>query len=789
MGRMRLSWAWILAAGTALMAPAALQAGTAPFSSTAVTSVAADDWASKVWEAAARGDRAGLDTLLKQRPPGIDPDGRLAKAIAQLDESVKTRETKRAQEITRVSEELDKALALGNSDLALSQALKAAVGLTLITTDKEALMQEARIKDLIQRADASARAAEDRGDWLTASELYYRLHLLLEEQGTYKEDVSRETQRLAMIRMYAPKRMWELRNERRNAEIDWTAKHGDVDDEPAADASGDEPAARKAGLKPLPPYNPVGDDFRQKLDGIEENMVASAVSRAYAKHVERTPMDKILRSGIGALRTMATTEDLNLVFPGIADPESRAAFLASLDAEDQRLAKAGSASPSDLYAILPRLVRANERSIKVPKTALLHEFGNGAMAALDEFSAIIWPDEIRRFNRNTQARFKGVGIQIELDPMSNVRVVTPLDGTPAQRAGIRPGDLIKKVDGASTEGFTLDQAVDVITGPANTTVTLTIEREAPGGVGDAGRVEIDFPLVRTEIPVATVKGWKKTGPKEDAWDWFVSPESKIGYVRLTQFAERTDEDFDRAIEQMKAAGLNGLILDLRYNPGGLLDQAVAITSRFVGRNAAKNHAGMVVTTHTADNKLVQQEPLIGGVAKLAGVPVVVLINEGSASASEIVSGALQDYAQTGDIKAVLLGGRSYGKGSVQNVWPLSGPGDVEAAIKVTTQYYHLPGGRMIHKLPASGQWGVEPNLKVEMLPKQIAEAVTLRQNADVLKLDQNGQIAAKEGEVAANPDDLINKGMDLQLQEAIVLLETQAAAAAANAMLEKGARN
>jgi len=335
------------------------------------------------------------------------------------------------------------------------------------------------------------------------------------------------------------------------------------------------------------------------------------------------------------------------------------------------------------------------------------------------------------------------------------------------------------VDGKSTEGFSLDQAVDVITGSGDTKVTLTIEREVAEDTGDKKIVEFEFPLVRKEIPVTTVKGWKKSGPKEDEWDWFVDPQDKIGYVRLTQFAEKTDDDFDRAIDQMKQQGLNGLILDLRYNPGGLLDQAVAITSRFVDRSAAKNFNGMVVTTHQKDNTVVQQERILPGSSKLSKIPIVVLINEGSASASEIVSGAIQDYASSGDISAVLLGGRSYGKGSVQNVWPL--PGDAESAVKITTQYYHLPGGRMIHRLPGAEAWGVQPNLIVDMLPNQMGDSLLLRQNADVLKIDANGRLASEES--AANPSDLITKSLDLQLQQAIVLLQARAAYSPANQVM------
>jgi carboxyl-terminal processing protease len=769
----------LLAAGVLALAPLGYsRIEAAPVAVVSVTDDAST-WATKLWEASIQGDQATVDRLLANRPEGIDPDGRLSKAITQLKSNTEARETKRAEELKRAGKDLDRALADNDpSDLGLTEALKSAVELYMLSTDKPALMNEPKIKSLVQRADAAAHAAEQRGDWLTASELYYRLDLLLEEKATYRDDVKRESQRLAMIRMYAPKKMWEMRNARRNAELAWQDKHKDETKTPE---SGD-PGARQRERRPLPPYNPVGDDFHQKLEGIDEGMVQSALQRSVQRHVERTPMDKALRSGLEALKVMVSTEDLKSVFQGIADESARTNFLKVIDAELDKLSRPGAAAGmAELNALLISLPKVNDRTVKLPKTALLHEFANGAMSALDEFSAIIWPDEIRRFNRNTQARFKGVGVQIELDPMSNIRVVTPLDGTPAQRAGIRAGDLIKKVDGKPTEGFSLDQAVDVITGPADSQVTLTMEREVKQADGSKSTEEKDYTLDRKDIPITTVKGWKRNGPKENAWDWFIDPQDKIGYVRLTQFSDRTDRDFDEAISQMKAAGLNGMILDLRFNPGGLLDQAVAITSRFVDPDATKHYNGMVVTTHTKDNAIVQRERIEAGQARLAGIPIVVLINEGSASASEIVSGAIQDYARAGDVKAVLMGARSYGKGSVQNVWQLSG--NAEAAVKVTTQYYHLPGDRMIHRLPGASVWGVEPNLKVDMLPAQMSDSLVLRQNADVMKLDEKG---VAEGETPPNAEDLINKGLDLQLEEALVVLQAEAAAKSTNqALLDK----
>ena len=244
----------------------------------------------------------------------------------------------------------------------------------------------------------------------------------------------------------------------------------------------------------------------------------------------------------------------------------------------------------------------------------------------------------------------------------------------------------------------------------------------------------------------------------------VDADNGIGYVRLTQFAPETTADFDKAIAEMRASatGLNGLVLDLRFTPGGLLDQAVEISNRFIPE-------GLIVQTVDADGAITDQHAARRGRASVADIPVVVLINEGSASASEIVSGAVRHYADAGEIAALLVGERSFGKGSVQNVWSLSGN---RTAQKLTTQYYTMPSGRIIHRKPGSAEWGVDPNLTVDMLPEQTVEALTLRMAADVITLDQNGDVIAPD-EPRPDPSKLFTTGADLQLQTAVVLLQTR----------------
>ncbi len=698
------------------------------------------DLTKNLWGSARAGDwqkfDASLDSLAVHAA-----DGGAAAAAKTLKEHLAQREADREKRIKEVRELFDKSLEGAQTDFTLSKSLRHATELQLLAIDKDAFAKDERIKALITRADKAAHEAETRGDILTSYELFSLLNALLEEQGTYKPQVRRLSQRLEMIRLYVPETLWQMRADRQKA----------------------------AGEEALPPYNKFGDDYQVKLASIDQTMLQRALGRT-RQHVEQASVNEVLSSGLEAVKTMATTLDLKGAFPRIADDAARTQFVSRIDDEVAKIAAAQ--RPLDqiqIEGVIDRVRKANDATIAVPTNALFHEMGNGAMAKLDEFSAIIWPDELRRFNKMTQSSFVGVGVQIEYDELSNIRVVTPLEGTPAQRAGIHPGDLLKKVDGREIFGLSLDQAVEVITGPEGTKVTLTMERKIDGAQpddkGKAATELKDFTLTRSVINVATVKGWKRTGIKEDDWDWFVDKDAGIGYVRLTQFADNTGREFDAAVRSMRKSGLSALILDLRFNPGGLLDQAVRICRRFINTTG-----GYVVMMQGPGGVVDQPEYTVPAQASLAGLPVIVLINEGSASASEIVSGALQAYQKNGpldgNLDLLVLGARSFGKGSVQNVWELTS----EAKMKVTTAYYMLPDRRIIHRRPGAAVWGVEPNLKVEMLPKQTVDSVTLRRNADVIAIDETGQTKAaflKE----ANPDDLLTKGLDVQLESAVVLLK------------------
>ncbi len=284
---------------------------------------------------------------------------------------------------------------------------------------------------------------------------------------------------------------------------------------------------------------------------------------------------------------------------------------------------------------------------------------NGMLTGLDAHSSYMNAKAFKDMQVQTKGSFGGLGIEVTEDK-GLIRVVTPIDDTPAFRAGIKSGDIITALDGKTVLGLTLGEAVEKMRGPPNSKIVLTIKRQ-----------NVDKPLevslTREMIQIQVVKSR-------------LEPDN-IGYIRLSQFTEQADTGIKNAIRNLarQAGGkLNGVVLDLRNNPGGLLDQAVSVTSNFISQ-------GEVVSTR-ARHPEESQRWTARGTDLTGGIPLVVLINNGSASASEIVAGALQDHH-----RAVLLGTRSFGKGSVQTVIPIPGNG----AMRLTTARYYTPSGRSI----------------------------------------------------------------------------------------------
>ncbi len=742
--------ALLAALGATVASPTTLaQQNTAAEQAQATPTKTITAWSDGLWDAASRGDRAEFQKLLLTASDDLrDPmlaDMAEALGIA-LDEHTVARHEKveeHRETVRTTLETLADEPEPREREEALLEGMSAAIALHMLADDKEGVLREEAVTQLVSAADAEARLAEKDGRWYAAAEMFERLHALYEDEGTYLSDRKRQLKRLSLVATYAPERNHELRSLR----------------------------LVETGEEELPPYNPAGNSVDERLEDIEPLMLLYAMVNADRHHVSGSAMKDLLVSGLNGLRLLAETEDLYGQYPQLADEQARSRFIEAVASRAADVERAPMATDRTLQDVVRSVQTWNRQTVRLPETLVLRVFGDGAMRALDEYTEIIWPYDVRQFERSTRGNFSGIGVSIQMNTKREIQVVTPLDGTPAQRAGVRAEDVIIAVNGEKTFGISLNQAVDKITGPKGTPVDITVRRGE-----EEAEEEITFTIVRDTVELKTVKGWERVDAVEDNWDWMIDPIYGIGYVRLTGFTENTTADFDKALAEMEDQGVQGLILDLRFNRGGLLDQAVEITSRFVDYTKSRQAFGQVVVStrnERTDGTGMPPERLQRRNSFLPNIPVVVLINEGSASASEIVAGAIQDYAEQSAARAVVLGQTSFGKGSVQNVLPIdpnrrSAP---RALMKLTTQYYVLPGGRMIHRVPGKIEHGVVPDLSVSMLPDQVADSLILRQEADVLVLDEDGNPPAIEDR--PDPSRLIDEAMDLQLNAALVLLQSQ----------------
>jgi carboxyl-terminal processing protease len=354
------------------------------------------------------------------------------------------------------------------------------------------------------------------------------------------------------------------------------------------------------------------------------------------------------------------------------------------------------------------------------KRKLVEDMINGGLERLDPHSSYINPKEYKQFTKQQKGKFGGVGIQISTDRQSGaLTVVSPMVGTPAYEAGVLAGDIIVKIDGKSTENMRLGEAVEMIQGDPGQKITLTV-------IHEGSKEMVDLEMKRAIIEVQSVLGdvRKADNPKE--WDFFIDKTNKIAYIRLIGFSENTAADLRKVIEQLQEEGVRGVILDLRNNPGGLLRSAVAVCDMFLTEGRIVSTRGRNKAEEVYDAK---EEGTLLLPAK--NYPMVILINKYSASASEIVSAALQDHK-----RAIVIGERSYGKGSVQNIIELKEPGGM-GALKLTTASYWRPSGKNIHRFPDSkdtDEWGVKPDegFKIDMKDEERLQYVIHRRDRDIV---------------------------------------------------------
>ncbi len=700
------------------------------------TDLTIQEWSRLVWDSASRGDQKRLEAYFDAVPEARENKRAqgLRAAIDQHKTNLQTAMDNRLDSLVDAQTQMQEYLNGGE----VSRALTSAVEVQTLSEDQKAILNDATVDAVVRRARAAVPIARRQGDWLYAYELLYRLKILYEHTGDYQQELDRVNQRLGLLTHYAPERLHELRTLQ----------------------------AERFGEEPLAEFNPaLTQDWQQRVNAINHRMVKNAIKTAAESHIEARGWRPLLRGALNGMRMVATTPALGETFEGLKDQQKVNAWLDFLDQKQAEITATPDADLGYWYAarMLDKIVAESEQTVNLPKRVIFREFGDGAMRELDKFSEIIWPNKLRRFKQSTHGSFVGVGILIRHDEKRDILVVSPLEGSPAYFAGIKPNDRIAQVNGSSTAGWSLNDAVDRITGRKGTEVELGIRRE---GVEEP----VIFTIQRDVIKIRSVKGWWKKSLDKDGepvWDWFIDPTTRIAYIRLSTFNEDTHGDLKRAWKEIRRHGApNGLILDLRYNPGGLLTSAVDISNLFV-------REGVIVSGETKDGLKAwpdrRAEPNKAIIVR-QGVPTVVLINQGSASASEIVAGCLQAHGA-----AIIVGRRSYGKGSVQTVHPISRS---NALLKLTTQYYRLPPdaeqiargekGNLVHKRPGATDWGVNPDVVVHTTPQEIKAAYDLRQAADIL--------AAVGDDQLERPDinALVTDALDPQLETALLILQAKA---------------
>lgn len=346
----------------------------------------------------------------------------------------------------------------------------------------------------------------------------------------------------------------------------------------------------------------------------------------------------------------------------------------------------------------------------------------GMVNSLDPHSAYLTPEAYKEFQTETKGEFGGIGIQIGIKDGS-LTVIAPIEDTPAWKAGIKAGDKILKIDGQPTKDMNINDAVSKMRGPKGKPVILTIQR-------DEWKEPKEITIVRDIIKIKSVK--------------YKMIDKEIGYIKLIQFQEGTAQDLANALQSLKNSGMQSLILDLRNNPGGLLQSAVDVSEQFLPPKhlvvSIKGRAGEKIDYYTENLR-----------PSYTDIPMIVLVNQGSASASEIVAGALQDWG-----RALILGVQTFGKGSVQSLIPLSDG----SALKLTTAKYYTPKGRSIHAV------GIMPDIVVKLESKNGKEVPVIREK------DLEQHLKGEKVEPQEKAPQEVDEKDDNQLQRAIDILKS-----------------
>jgi carboxyl-terminal processing protease len=651
--------------------------------------------------------------------------------VAQIQKQEGERQKEYDKAVNKAQEELKKEK--------FDEAMLSVVMAYQIAKDQTEFLKLDWVKDLTAKVAARAAEYEKKGDWIESLQLYTDLNSLYEIDTRYKPDMQRLARRTRLLAVYTPQAFYETRKaliEKQDKEREEELK-AEGTTQPAATTK---PSADDDDL------TPSFTRWQDYVEEIEPDMGLDAIRRARNDWVELTSYDTLVKGGVDALRLFLTTPELGKEFPGLADAAARDTFDKALDAAVAKDASGKELTGDDMARVMNDLVNASDASVKLPKEVIIMEFTDGAMEKLDPFSAVIWPHERPEFDKTMRGTFGGVGIMIGLEG-GKLQVISPLEDTPAYRAGIQAGDIITAIDGQSAINISIDQAVHKIMGKPDTQVALRIKRgtEAPK----------EYALTRAIINVHSVKGFERLDSDQSRWNYMLDPDSKIGYIRITGFQDETADELRAAIEELKSQGMRGLILDLRFNPGGLLRAAVDISDMFLNHGVIVSTRGRSAeareykwTAH--DNPLVPEE-----------MPIVVLVNQYSASASEIFSGAMKDLH-----RGYIIGHRSFGKGSVQNLFGIGSEqladGTPVAEMKLTMAYYYLPNGENLHRRDGAKDWGVDPDVTVDLTPDQLGDLLKQRRDSDVIHSASSTEPATTQA-----------ASTDTQLDTALLMLRLQ----------------
>ncbi len=618
-----------------------------------LSAMAAEDSLIAAYDAILRGDYdVGRAVISRVAEREESDDVREVKGwVDRYCEIVRARSELKRNTLEWNAEQARRALAEGHTFLALSFAAQAAS----YAEDLKAFSQEPWVQELTQKCLEAASELERQDRWTKAVSYYLLLERVHDKSETFKK-----------LREAAGRR----------ARIDLVYKK------------------RK--------------DLDERIRAVDRDLLRAAVRLIDRLYFQVPDFKRAALGAIDNLMAVAQSSKLREYLDGLANPRSRELFVSRLRELRGKVEAAKEFGYREVLKLFNDIAESNRTSVELPEGLLIVEFLEGADPELDDYTSIIWPSEAKDFDKVMMGGFDGVGIQLGLDERTNrLRVVTPLENSPALEAGIQPDDLIVSVNGESTKGWSTEDAVSKIMGKSGTEVVLTILRPRTGQ-------ELSFKLVRRTIELTSVRGFERDPKDPNAWNYMLDRDAGIAYIRVTNFLPRTNEELTTALKEARAQGMRALVLDVRHNPGGLLDVVVEAVSNFLDRGEVVSTRGRLDT---------DSRDRVAGRALYKDVPLVVLVNEASASASEILAGALQDHG-----RAVVLGDRTFGKGSVQHIRNLTD----EARIKLTTALYYLPSGRSPHRLPGAEMWGVQPDLELKLTPKELRRVIERERESYVI---------------------------------------------------------